>query len=195
MRNTIKTLVAFLIVLSATKTNASIDSTKAGTYCKVVAQEKQDQFKLIYKGYEVEPVLIQWLDEDDEIVYSESIKGKDAFVKQYNLSTLPEGNYRIVVTAEDYKYTEEVKLGDLSDLKFSFRKAENKTIVMTGFKGQDKEVILYVYDEDKNPIYTETTSKESVFQRKYNFSEANTSEVTFVLSYRGESFSEETFVF
>lgn len=193
MRNTIKTIAALLIVLGAAKTNASVDSTYVGAYCKVVAQEKEDQFKLIYKGTGDEPISIQWIDENNQIVYKEKVTSKNAFVKQYNLSTLPDGSYRVVVTSEDFSYEEEIILGDLSNMKFVLRELDQKNILLTGFKPEHKDVKLHVYDDEMNQVYFEEYEEGSVIQKKYNFEELNSGRVTFIFTHRGETVTEATF--
>ncbi|MEP0369026.1 MAG: hypothetical protein ABJN36_05945 [Cyclobacteriaceae bacterium] len=195
MRNTIKTIAALLIVLGAAKTNASVDSTSVGSYCKVVAQNQEDNFKLIYKGAQGETVNVQWIDDKGQVVYSENIKSTDAFVKQYNLSTLPDGEYTVKVSAKDYEFAEEVILGDMSGLKFNIRTLESKSVVMTGVKPDAKDVRLYVLDAEGNQIYTESYDKGTVVQKKYNFEGLSTDQVTFVLSYRGKVFQEEKVIF
>ncbi|MFT6865458.1 MAG: hypothetical protein ACJA08_000276 [Cyclobacteriaceae bacterium] len=194
MRNTIKTIAALLIVLSAVKTSAKGDSTSVGTYCKIVAQEKEDNFKLIYKGEEEDKVTIQWIDENNETVYKEDIKSTDAFVKQYNLSTLPDGKYTIQLTTDNYKYAEEVILGDMSDLRFTLRGSDEKNVIMTGYNPESKDVHMYVLDDKNERIYYEAYDSD-VIQKKYNFKDIKSSEVTFVLMHRGKIFQEKTITF
>lgn len=191
MRNTIKTIAALLIVLSATKTSAKGDSTAVGTYCKIVAQDKEDNYKLIYKGAEDEEVTIQWVDANNQIVHKEDIKSTDAFVKQYNLSTLPDGAYTVLLTTDHFKYAEEVILGDMSDLKFSFREAEEKNVIVTGHNPKKKDINLYVLDENGERLYYQSYDSD-VIQKKFNFKDTKTSEVTFVLMHRGKVFDEKT---
>jgi hypothetical protein len=194
MRNTIKTIAALLIVLSAVKTSAKGDSTSVGTYCKIVAQEKEDNFKLIYKGEEEDKVTIQWIDENNETVYKEDIKSTDAFVKQYNLSTLPDSKYTIQLTTDNYKYAEEVILGDMSDLRFTLRGSDEKNVIMTGYNPESKDVHMYVLDDKNERIYYEAYDSD-VIQKKYNFKDIKSSEVTFVLMHRGKIFQEKTITF
>ncbi|MEO9474116.1 MAG: hypothetical protein ABJG41_01230 [Cyclobacteriaceae bacterium] len=195
MRNTIKTIAALLIVLGAAKTNASVDSTSVGSYCKVVAQNQEDNFKLIYKGTQDETVSVEWIDETGQVVYSENIKSTDAFVKQYNLSSLPDGEYTVKVSAEDYEFADEVILGDMSGLKFNIRTLESKSVVMTGVKPDAKDVRLYVLDAEGNQIYSESYEEGTVVQKKYNFEGLSTDQVTFVLLHRGKVFQEEKITF
>jgi flagellar hook assembly protein FlgD len=194
MRNTIKTIAALLIVLSAVKTSAKGDSTSVGTYCKIVAQEKEDNFKLIYKGEEEDKVTIQWIDENNETVYKEDIKSTDAFVKQYNLSTLPDGKYTIQLTTDNYKYAEEVILGDMSDLRFTLRGSDEKNVIMTGYNPESKDVHMYVLDDKNERIYYEAYDSD-VIQKKYNFKDIKSREVTVVLMHRGKIFQEKTITF
>lgn len=193
MRNTIKTIAALLIVLSAAKSNASVDTTYVETYCKVVAQEKEDQFKLIYKSLEEEPVSIQWVDAKNQIVYIDKIKSTDAFVKQYDLTTLPDGSYKVIVKSEDFTFEEEIVLGDLSDLKINLRAIDEKSVLMTGFKPAKKNVKLSIYDDNQNRIYSELYDEGTIIQKKYNFKNVKSTSIKFVLEHRGDVIVDETF--
>ncbi|WP_258104142.1 hypothetical protein [Marinoscillum sp. MHG1-6] len=198
MRNTIKTLVlaALLIVFSAANVSASTDSLTTATFCRVVAQEKQDSYKLIFKGSEKGNVTIKWLDSDGDAIYMENVKSTDAFVKQYDLSTLPEGKYLIAVESTlGYDFSEEIILGDVSGFDFQLRDAGSKSVLLSGTHPEGKNVYLSILDEDRNTIYSESLEDTEEVLKKFDFHKMSTEKVTFVLSHRDKIFKEESITF
>jgi flagellar hook assembly protein FlgD len=55
------------------------------------------QVKVFYSGNDVNTVTISIYDEDNNLKFTEKIKGRNQFVRPYNLSELAKGDYRIVV--------------------------------------------------------------------------------------------------
>lgn len=67
-----------------------------------------DVVRVLYKGDKPTKVSVVIFDEQNRIVFSEGVKKRSEFIRPYNLSNLPEGNYRIVVEDENGKHEENV---------------------------------------------------------------------------------------
>ena len=67
-----------------------------------------DVVRVLYKGDKPTKVNVVIFDEQNRIVFSEGVKKRSEFIRPYNLSNLPEGNYRIVVEDENGKHEESV---------------------------------------------------------------------------------------
>ena len=196
MRNTIKTIAALLIVLSAAKSNASTDSTSVGVFCKVVAQEKEDSFKLIYQGNKKGNVSIQWIDNANHVLYNENVKASESFVKQYNLTPLPDGEYTLKLTTEDYEYSKEVTLGEeTASLKMALRNLGERKVLLTGYPTKSTDLSIVVLDDQGERIFEQSIESAKVIQKKFIFEQVNTKNVTFVIYSNNKLISEETITF
>ncbi len=194
MRNTIKSFAALLIVLSAVKSNANTDSTTVGTYCKVVAQEKEDSYKLIYQGNKKANVTIQWLDNASHVLYSENLKSSDRFIKQYDLATLSDGDYTVKVIAGDYEFSKEVILGESVGLKLSLRALGDKKVLLTGYPDKPVDYTVVVIDDQNKRIFEQSVNAASIIQKKFVFEQIDSKSVTFVIYSKGKIVTEETIV-
>jgi hypothetical protein len=181
MRNTIKTLAAFLIVLSAAKSYAHTDSTSVGIFCKVVAQEKGDSFKLIYQGNKKANVSIKWIDNNSHVLYSENVKSSDSFVKQYDLTTLPKGEYTVKVVADDYEFTKEVITGAAVEMKMAIRNLGDKKVLLTGYPVKSTDLFIVVLNDKSERIFEQSISDATTIQKKFVFDQIDTDNVTFMI--------------
>jgi hypothetical protein len=195
MRNTMKTLAALLIVLSAAKSNAHTDSTSVVTYCKVVAQEKEGSYTLIYQAYKKADVSIKWIDSDDHVVHSERLKSSESFVKKYDLATLPDGMYTLKVVADDYEYTKEVTVGGAENVKVAVRSLGKKKVLLTSIPISNSKMYLAVYNDKAELIYEENIKDASAFQKKFGFDNVDTKSVTFMIFSDYKIVSEEKITF
>jgi hypothetical protein len=82
----------------------------------------------------------------------------------------------------------------MSDLRFTLRGSDEKNVIMTGYNPESKDVHMYVLDDKNERIYYEAYDSD-VIQKKYNFKDIKSSEVTFVLMHRGKIFQEKTITF
>lgn len=194
MRNTIKTLAVLLIVLSSVKSYAKADSLSAAAFCKVVAQEIDHSYKLIYNGAQTSDVMIQWIDENNEVVFKENVKAADKFVKQYDLSSLPDGKYTVSLSAGsyDYSYSEVVELGDISGFQYFIKTSADRNVVLTGMQPTGKSATVVILDGENDVIFKESLDAAESVQKKYNFKGIDSDKVTFMVYYNDRIVKEES---
>ena len=109
MKKMIKLFVAFIIVMNATVLANANDLNTKGNALKVI-QRNNDIYNVVYQGTEQQQVSIQFLDEDNEVLYSESIEASKGFVKSLDLSDLPAGNYHIELVSTTDTLSEEITI-------------------------------------------------------------------------------------
>ncbi|WP_258104719.1 hypothetical protein [Marinoscillum sp. MHG1-6] len=194
MRHTFKTLAAILTVLVNVAAFAKTDSADA-TFFKVVAQKNEYAFKVIYKGLEKSVVNVQWTNEYNEVVYKETLNSIEGFVKQYDLSSLPDGEYKVTLKTKDLEFSELVETGDLSDFNFSLKGQSGKNVVLTGRHPQGKDVTVVILDEKRDVIYSSSLKDTQAVSKKYNFEKIDTDAVTFVLYHNDKLLKEESIAF
>lgn len=129
-------------------------------------------FKLLYKGTPNTDVKIQILNDDNEIVFSEKIKNEDGFLRPYNFTELPEGNYRFQLTDVNGRQTEQVNYrkeinGKVAHL-LRVGGSNEKFILSVPNKGTDILTVT-IYDGENAVLYTEREKITGDFAKVYTF--------------------------
>jgi hypothetical protein len=102
-----KTILLF-VVLAYTSTvmlAGTVDDPEKSSDAAVIIG-RNGQVKVFYKGNEVNTVTISIYDENNNVMFTEKIKGRNQFIRPYNLSELAKGNYRIVVNDKQTTITQ-----------------------------------------------------------------------------------------
>ncbi len=126
--------------------------------------------KLYYQPVEQMDVKISIHDATDQIVFSEIVKKADGFVRPYNFSKLPEGDYTIEIVDKNGKQIESVTHGE--------SKAE-KLAHLTKIPGSEKYVLsvsnkdsgimtVRIFDSSNNVIYDHQELAAGDFAKVYN---------------------------
>lgn len=193
MKHSIKHVLVLLTVLSATMVSAA-DTAYLATVCKIVAEEEDKLYKVIYQAAKEENVKIQIFDEVDQLVYKENFKSS-GFVKKFDLSNLPKGTYEMQVATADELYIETLTLGDVSGFNFILTPWEGKAISVVGSHKDGKDVTLLILDDARNQVYKESFEDTHQVHKKYNFSNLKSGAVTFLLYHDDQLIKEEKFEF
>ena len=76
---------------------------------QVVAKHDGQHFDLVFRSEQMDKVRVNILDTRQRVVFTETFRNRDAFVRPYNLENLPAGEYTFEVTARDgNRYTQQV---------------------------------------------------------------------------------------
>lgn len=94
MKRVIKFFVAFVIVINATGFTYANDLDKKGNALKVI-RKSDNLYNVVYQSKEDQQVSIQFIDEDQNVLYAEAISTSNGFIKPLDLSGLPAGSYQI----------------------------------------------------------------------------------------------------
>jgi hypothetical protein len=141
-------------------------------------------FKLYYKGAEQADVKISILNGRNNVVFSETLKKVEGFVRPYNFSKLPEGEYTIQISDKfgrqiekiTYKQEKPEALAHLLKVAGS----EAKYLLTVSSRGES-DVTVRIYDNTNSVIYNKTEIVSSDFARIYNL-EGIGGEFTFEVS-------------
>jgi len=127
--------------------------------------------KLLYRAEQSNDVKVLIFNEENQIVLSERFKNVNGFLRPYNFSELPNGNYRFELIDGNGRQIEKISYKD--------DKAE-KIAKLMPVAGNDKKLLLSVpnkypdvltitiLDEVNNVLYTETERITTDFAKVYN---------------------------
>jgi len=143
-------------------------------------------FKLYYKGSQHADVKVSIRDASERLVFSEIIKDVDGFVRPYNFSSLPEGDYTMQISdkngrqIEKISYKRERSQAMAHLLKVTGTDAKY-LLTVSNKDGQD--VTVRIYDSANNMIYNKKEISPSDFAKVYNLGKiSGEGEFTFEVS-------------
>jgi hypothetical protein len=190
-----KTLSFFaaLLVVTSTAFAKTPDEPASG----ISVLQKGELIKLLYKGEKYADVKVYILNQDNEVIFSEKIKGTDGFIRPYNFSNLPEGNYSFELV--DYIGRREIQH---IDYKLEPRKkvmhvvrvggTTDKFVLSVPNSGQSK-LSINIYDDRGRLMHTENEQINGDFAKVYSIND-HSGKVTFeVVDNKGKrnSFTKE----
>ncbi|SKC41828.1 hypothetical protein [Ohtaekwangia koreensis] len=175
-------IVAALMIFSSTLFAGIIDNPNAATGMAIM--KNGSTIKLFYKGTKQADVKVSIYNATNSLVYSETIKNVDGFVRPYNFSNLAEGEYSIELIGDNGRQIERVsyKLGKVEKLANVLHVAgeRNKYILTVANKGQDV-LTVKIYGDKGTLLYSKVENVDGDFAQVYNF-EQYAGSITFEVS-------------
>ena len=177
MNQTLSFLAGFVLLTSAAFATSPNDPASG-----ISVLRKGETVKLLYKGERQNDVKIYILNQDNEIVFSEKIKATEGFIRPYNFSMLPEGNYSFELVDNigrhqaqqiDYRLERRKRLMHVVRVAGT----TDKFVLSVPNEGESK-LSVTIYDDSNRVMYTENESINGDFAKVYNIRE-HVGEVTF----------------
>lgn len=177
MNKTFSFLAALLVI-----TSTAFAKTPDGPASGISVLRKGELVKLLYKGEKYTDVKVYILNQDNEVIFTEKIKDTDGFIRPYNFSKLPEGNYsfelvdnmgRRAIEHVNYKLESRkramhvVRVGGTTD----------KFVLSVPNSGQSR-LSINIYDDKGRVMHTENEKISGDFARVYNIKD-HAGKVTF----------------
>ncbi|HMG92220.1 MAG TPA: hypothetical protein VK589_19320 [Chryseolinea sp.] len=168
MKKTLSVLVVLMVVSSVVFARR-MENPGASPSAAVV--KSGSTFKLYYKGSEQADVKVSIRNGSDQLIFSETIKNVEGFVRPYNFSSLPEGEYTIQISDKSGRQIEKITYKQEKDealahlLKVAGTDA--KYLLTVSNRGES-DVTVKIYDSSNNVIYNKTEIASKDFARIYN---------------------------
>jgi hypothetical protein len=173
----------FLSALALTVSSTFAFATANESSMSVVAGSSAAIFKVVYKSESVNRVEVTIRNSNNVAVFSETFNKMSAFVRPYNFSELPEGEYTIELTDNQGKKVEKVNytLGTVKSL-IRVTKLVNepsKYMVAVGTQGEN-EINVEIYNEAGDLLHKGAYEVEGDFAVVFNLKKVGT--YTFVVT-------------
>ena len=140
--------------------------------------------KLFYRGEHSGKVKVTIYDENGTVVFKEVVENHEHFMRPYNFSSLPSGEYTIQIADENGTRIEKVEHGVSKKKRpanlWRLNPDSNKYMLSVPRNGSD-ELVVKIYDERNTVIYQETARMSGDFAKVYDLSQvkgAHTFEIT-----------------
>lgn len=179
MNKTLSFLAALLVITSVTFAKTP-DNPASG----ISVLKNGATIKLLYKGTEQNDVKVLILNEDNQIVFTEKIRATDGFIRPYNFSQLPYGNYSFALIDNNGRQTEQVEYRTEPTRKLMhvvrISGTTGKFVLSVPNQGAGK-LFVTIYDDMSRVLYSGKENITGDFARIYNLKD-HTGKVTFEVS-------------
>ena len=168
MKKTLSVL-AVLMVVSSVVFARRLDNPGATPSAAVV--KIGTTFKLYYKGSQQADVKVSIFDAGNRLVFVETIKDVDGFVRPYNFSHLPEGDYTIKISDKNGRMIEKITYKQEKSEAYSHLlkvAGTNAKYLLTVAGKEQGDVTIRIYDDANNVIYNQKEIVSSPFAKIYN---------------------------
>jgi hypothetical protein len=170
-----------ILILSISSTIAFANVNESSF--TVVAGENANIFKVVYKSASTNRVQVSILNNNDEVVFSESFSKMNGFSRPYNFNGLPEGEYTIEVKDNQGKKMEKVNycLGTIKSLiKVTKISTELSKFMLSVPNQGENKINVTIFNEEGDVMLQETREAVGDFAIVYNL--VKTGSYTFVVS-------------
>jgi len=181
MKKILSVLVVLMVVSSVVFARRMENPSTANG---VAVVKSGTTFKLYYKSEQQSDVKVSILNSSNKVVFSEVLKKVGGFVRPYNFSNLPEGDYSIEIADKNGRQVERINYQNSSTEKLAhllkISGSEGKYLLTLSNK-EANDITVRIYDDSNNIIYNQTEEIDGDFAKLYNlekFSGKFTFEIT-----------------
>jgi hypothetical protein len=147
---------------------AGVDSNPNSTTSMGVLKDG-NTIKVVYSGLEERVVKVTIFNSKGKTVFQEEVRGHSSFIRPYNLVTMPEGEYRIVMNDGRDTYEEMVTFSKVkSEVLSSVIKSGKNKFVVTLYSAQETDVQIFLRDDSRNVLYSDRIKLKGGNARLFN---------------------------
>jgi len=184
----ILSIFVVLIAISVTVSARRMDKPEEATSMAVT--KSGSLVKVFYKGAKECKVKVTISNAKHQVVFEETIKHIDGFMRPYNFSDLPEGDYTVELTDHAGKKAEKISYRNL--------KAERVAALIKVSREEDKYLLtipnngkntfdVSIYDSAGTIVYNQSESADGDFAKLYNLSKISKKFVFVITDKSGSS--------
>lgn len=155
----------------------SIASVFAAGSSKIkVSSDSTATFKVYYTNQDAQKVKVTIYNESGKKVFGEIIQNSNGFVRPYNMSELPAGNYTIEVAdkqeVKSFEFAYNTKSDDNNLTAFVNRYTNNKFLLGLG-NGSNDAVTIQILNHKNEVVYTANEVVANQFAQLFNIETVN----------------------
>ncbi len=169
-----KTLLFFLVlIMFSTMTMARrLDNPKV--LSSVAVMKSGSAYKLIYKSNTKANVKVAIYDADHKLVFAETIRKTEGFVRPYNFSKLAEGDYVIEVIDESGTLSEHVNYAEpKSERMAGLVHYKDGKYLLTLPSKKNEQVTIKIFGDQDQLVYNKRETLQGDFSQLFDLSYLN----------------------
>jgi len=178
-------VVAALIVSAASAGNPADEASGMAT----AIIKKGSSIKLFYKAPEQSTVRVTIYNSIGNLVYSETLKEVDGFMRPYNFDKMPYGDYRIVVNNGSSRRTEHVhySLEGIAHMASMVRLEDGKKYLLVVPNRSDDRLTISVTNDRGDTLHTSKHELQGDFSTVLNVEDLDGNFTVTVMDSKGVS--------
>lgn len=171
-----KTLSILMLLVAIGSTAWAMPSENPAPASGVGIMKKGKNFHVFYKAVKLSDVKIFIRNERNDLVFTETIRKTDGFVRPYNFTQLEEGEYTVEVVDCNHRQVQKITHGikPHDELAHVVRvsSAENKFLLTLPNKVHNT-ISVKIYGDKHQLVYEELLEITDDFARLYNLNQIN----------------------
>ncbi|MFZ6014203.1 MAG: hypothetical protein ACOYXT_27925 [Bacteroidota bacterium] len=168
MKKIFSLLMALVVISSSAFANGP-DEPKAAVNMAVI--KSGSMIKLLYKGAKPGTVKVTIYDNKNVVVFTEILRNLEGFMRPYNFSSLPEGEYAIELATDEGKQVEKVNYfaGKVERVAKLVKLAGGGQKFMLSVPNKQDDVLtIRIFDEAGAAIYDSKETIKGDFAKVYD---------------------------
>jgi hypothetical protein len=171
-------LVMLILMISVVLYGTAGDSPAPS---KVTVVKGNGLVKVIYVGDHPDHVKVTILDDHGKKIFSEQIKEDDGFIRPYDFSELPDGDYTVTVSDGDIQFEEKIEHREEEQLRLlahvtKIDSGEDRYLLSVPGKGE-QEITIKLYNDQFNLLYEGKERIVNGFAQVYNIKNLGLQEI------------------
>jgi len=160
--------------------------------------KSENEKSIVFYINEAQDINLSIVTSKDEMVYEQRIRSLGAAKTIYNLAALPNGNYTLklesplTITTYTIAIEDDKALLSAPSVKEVFKPVlvKDKQMITLNFKNEIKGAVdVIIVNEQNDELFSKAYTVANLAQ-KFDVSRADTQELTFVVKYNGEVYTE-----
>lgn len=167
---------------------SAIDPAEASTMATAIVRNGSS-VKLFYKSAEASNVRVTIYNEESILVYAETVKQTDGFVRPYRFENLPYGDYRIVISNGRSRRVEHVNYSNkgVVHLASMVRMEEGKKYLLIVPNKSTERLLITVTNDKGVTLHTSTHELEGDFSTVLNVEDLDGHFTVSIMDSKGEA--------
>jgi hypothetical protein len=163
-----KTILVAAFALICAVTFAGVDEPTIATGAAII-KKGESTFAVVYKGTEAATVRISIRDERDRLVFAETLRKVDGFIRPYDFSTLQRGSYSITIEGNGSKQVEQINYleGKVEKRLFVTKLAGENRFLLSAHNSSVEPVTVRILDEQQKLLHQETRMASGNFAQVF----------------------------
>lgn len=169
MKKTLSILGMLILISSVVLAGGTPNPSTSSTSSKMAIVKCGDVVKVFYKNDESTKVKVTIYNQENKAVFSEEVKSHAGFVRPYNIGSMPEGDYRVVMQDENEKREENVStLKEHVKSLVGIIKASEDQFAVTFFTKEERDLRVRLLDSNKNVLFSDEYSVNGRASKLFN---------------------------